>query len=145
MPSFNISLSPATSATIKARTNGDGRLPRNTGRSGVIERDLDRYYAGIERTRKRLAKLFTGDEAAALCDNLNGVMLDQNPELSIYGIPLNVADGVELSGLAEKWNLDASAFLSKVNSLNYLELCAIADAVERFWLRPGNEPRELFQ
>lgn len=135
---FNISLSSETTAQIDCRTEGDGRKKNTLGRSSVIDRDLDRYYTALRYARAELRKLFTGDEVAAIVDNLNGVWLSSPAEISIRGIALNVADGIALESLDQKWKVDGSALVQKLNSLTFTQSCALADAVEQFWMGDGS-------
>ena len=142
MPAKKISISLMESQeNVELRAgDGDGRRSDTLGTSGVIDRDLTRYYEALRRSRAKLRKIFQPNEIAAIMDNLNGVWLTHNPEIGIAGIPLNLIDGIELNGLDAKWKFHAGEFMQKIQgnngnipALSFLDLCAIADCAERFW------------
>lgn len=110
-------------------------------RSGVIDRDLTRYYEILRYGRQSLRERLSTAEISAILDNLNGVWLSE--PVSIRLIHANVADGLE-EGLAEKWKIDGPALVEKLKSLTFAESCALADAVERWWNRVGNSEQPEF-
>lgn len=130
---LSVTLSPDVVASIDERQAG-GR----TNRSGVIDRDLARYYETLKNARHHLRVLFSDAEIGALLDNLNGVWLTE--PMAVRSIPLNVVDGG--AELARKWQIDHLSFTNKVSSLHFAHLCALADAAERYWsaVRDGKDP-----
>lgn len=104
-------------------------------RSGVINRDLERYYETLKYGRQSLRDRLSTGEVSAILDNLNGCWLAE--PVSIRLIYANVADGLD-DGLAEKWNIDGPALVRKLKNLSFAELCALADAAERWWNRVAN-------
>lgn len=141
MPTLAVTIDQTTIDQISARTQGDGRRSDTLGKSQVVERDLDRYYTLLRYARADLRSLLSGNEIAAIVDNLNGVWLADSPEIGIRGIPLNVADGVQMSGLAQKWAIEGITLIEKLRDLSFVHLSALADAAERFWIAPeGKHP-----
>ena len=130
---LSVTLSPDVVASIDER-QAAGR----TNRSGVIDRDLARYYETLKAARHQLRVLFNDAELSALLDNLNGVWLAESIGLRL--IPLNVVDAS--AELARKWEIDAIALTNKVSNLHHVHLCALADAAERYWsaVRDGKDP-----
>lgn len=126
------------SITIQSETLSeiDDRGERGTAnRSGVIDRDLTRYYAILRYGRQALRDKFSAAEISAVLDNLNGVWLAE--PVSIRLIYANVSDALE-EGLAKKWEIDGPGLVEKLKTLPYAESCALADAVERWWNRVGD-------
>ena len=99
---------------------------------------IARYYETLKNARHHLRVLFSDAEIGALLDNLNGVWLTE--PMAVRSIPLNVVDGG--AELARKWQIDHLSFTNKVSSLHFAHLCALADAVERYWsaVRDGGDP-----
>lgn len=121
--------------------NGPGRPPSSSANI-VARRDLERYYAVLER---ELASInLTEREACLVCDANNGLMADP-PELACSPTMLwaNVSDGIRLLKLDEKWNapdayptgppVDGPALVAKLQALTPGQTMAVVDAIERFW------------
>lgn len=104
-------------------------------RSGVINRDMERYYEILKYGRQSLRDRLSTAEISAILDNLNGCWLTE--PVSIRLIYANVADGLD-DGLAEKWKIAGPALVEKLKSLSFAESCALADAAERWWNRVAN-------
>jgi hypothetical protein len=132
-----LSISPEIKQQITARAGGDGRSSERYGFSGVIERDLDRYYLALRYARAELREILSGDEVAAIVDNLNGVWM-MPAEVGVRLIWANVEDGIDLEQLDKKWGIDGAALVAKLKALNFIQSAALADAVERFWLGDGS-------
>ncbi len=114
----------------------DARGERGSAnRSGVINRDLERYYEILKYGRQSLRDRLSEGEVSAILDNLNGCWLAE--PVSIRLIYANVADGLE-DGLAEKWQIDGPELVQKLKNLSFAESCALADAAERWWNRVAN-------
>lgn len=138
---------PANKLSITLRdstlTAIDSRGERGAAnRSGVINRDLDRYYEILRYGRQSLRDKLSEAEVSAILDNLNGVWLAE--PVSIRLIYANVADGIELEGLDQKWKIDGPALIEKLRSLSFAESCALADAAERWWNRVANGDQPKF-
>jgi len=112
-------------------------------RSGVISRDLDRYYESLKRVRAELRKKLSDAEMSAILDNLDGVWMAE--PVSINLLYANVEDGIELEGLDKKWKIDGPALIEKLRSMSFIELCAITDAAEKWWTRVSNGEQPKFK
>lgn len=101
-------------------------------RSGVISRDLERYYESLKRARADLRKKFSGAEVSAIVENLKGVWMGEPVSISLL-IWATVADAIDLNRLDKRWKIDGKALVEKIRSLSFIEICALADAAERHW------------
>jgi hypothetical protein len=104
-----------------------------TMQSEDTHRHLERYELLLSDARKDLQKKFDGSELSLLADCWNGTWFE--PADSIRHISVEVADGIELDGLAAKWEVDPIRLVEKIIALSMLEKIALVDAVERFWQR----------
>lgn len=97
------------------------------GRSATIARMLGRYQ---EICRRRLPEL-SRDEWCLIADSLNGALSDppQSVAWSIHGIE----DSVRLDQIDAKWSVDWPALRERLQALDYAQLVAVVDLVERFW------------
>lgn len=115
-------------AVLRRELTARGGVERGEGVGVVAKRDLERYY---EALRRALADVdLNYEEAYALCDVLNGVILDATT------IPLmwaQVADAIRHNNLARKWGIDGESLILRLRSYSYIQLLAIVDAVERWW------------
>ena len=102
---------------------------RGDNRSAVVSRDLDRYYYMLSRALPSLRRLLSTDEVALLCDALNGTLWHAQ---TMPFLPAQIADALQF-GLAEKWEVDGSALVTKLAQLDLLQVFALVDAIERFW------------
>lgn len=112
---------------------------RGANRNEVAARDLARYYALLERTRATLA--LTEAEASAVCDALNGTILDEHTVSLLWA---EVDDACRV-GLAEKWRVDGPALVAQLRGLSYAQCVALYDAVERFWREPIDDVTATLQ
>lgn len=116
----------------------DARARPGVSRGAVANREVERYYALIGRELGRLP--FSEAEASAICDALNGTILEPSSIPLLRG---GIEDAVEGDDLATKWGIDGGALVSKLRELPLGALYALADAVERFWLDPNPLPEAL--
>lgn len=130
MPLEKVSITLRDSALTEVDKRGERG---EANRSGVISRDLERYYAALACARQSLRDKLNEAEMSAILDNLNGVWMAE--PVSIRLIYANVADGIELEGLDKKWKIDGAAMVEKLKALSFAESCALADAAERWWNR----------
>lgn len=108
---------------------------RGDNRSEQIRMDLSRYYRLLAEARGRLRTLLTPAELSAIIDIQNGHWYHER--LDLAEITANVADGCRLEGLDKKWNIDGSALLDKLRTLDLLSVHALTDATQRFWHAVG--------
>lgn len=135
---LSITLSP------DAITGIDARLDREGGnRSGVISRDLNRYYETLRRARAVLRGTFPQPEINLIADSLNGTM---NAEASLlYMTWAGVQDSIEMDGLDKKWEVNGAALINRLKNLTFAENAALVDAVERWWNRVGRGENPGFE
>lgn len=110
---YTIRLSPEAHAVI-----GEGM-----GLSARINTIAIRYGALVKRCRPALGR----GQWAAICDALNGTLID--PE-TISALWMDIED---CEGLGDKWNVDQRQLVEKLQTMDYGQLVAVAEAVERFW------------
>lgn len=127
---LSISFDPLTLDQVDAREGG---------RSTVIGRDLERYYAGLDRARAELRQKLSGEEVALIIDLFNATAWEPQ---SISYIWHEVEDGIRLDELDKKWKIDGPALIKKIKGLDYASCCALVDAAERFWaaVTAGEKP-----
>lgn len=104
------------------------RVRGSRERSATIARDLDRLYT-LYRYALRAVPLTAG-EACLLCDVLAGTLMDASSATMLWA---EVADGIQLDGLADKWGVDGDALVARLKGLDRLTCLALVDAAERFW------------
>lgn len=117
---------------------------RGPERSSVINRDLDRYYESLKAARIQLRQVLSDGEIGLLLDNLNGTLMSET-----YGVRLiyaNVEDAITYENIDTKWSVDGAVLVEKLRRMDFIQLCAIADAAERWWNRIAKgeqlEPKE---
>ncbi len=98
----------------------------------VARRDLERYYAVLQDSLRRLD--LTAGEACLIVDALNGTLMDA---VSYRLLWAEVSDAQRRQNLAEKWGVDGSQLVERLRALSPGELMAIIDAAERFWTLIG--------
>lgn len=135
---LSITLGPDAMAGIDARLDREGG-----NRSGVISRDLERYYEALRRARVALRGMFSQPEISLVADSLNGTL---NAEASLlYMTWAGVADSIELDGLDKKWKVNGPELVGKLRVISFAENAALVDAVERWWNRVGRGENPGFE
>src|SRR5262245_5444575 len=111
-------------------------------RSGVISRDMERYYDSLRRARADLRDtILSKAEISAIVDNFKDEsLLEMFSIRLIYG---SLPDMIELNGIEQKWGIDGKALVDKLRKLSFIESCALVDAIERHWYRvaQGQKPK----
>lgn len=121
------------------RTALEGRASASLSVDLVAKRDLGRYYTLLDAVRPT----FSEAEASLILDACNGIVWDQR---SVGFLWAEVADGIKLDGLDEKWGVDGGALVKRLRALPFAELQAIADASERWWgLAGAGEPVSVWK
>jgi len=119
---FNLTLPPDLFQAVTSRVRG----PRE--RSATIARDLGRLYDLYKLALREIQ--LTASEACLICDVLNGTWMDVGSADTLWA---EVADGIRLNGLDQKWGVDGEALIAKLKGLDRLTCLALVDAAERFW------------
>ena len=82
---------------------------------------------------------FSAEEAALVCDALNGVWLRDitgSPELILRSWWIEVEDGIKLNRLDAKWGVaDPAVLVAKCRAMSPGMSAAVIDAVGRWWHR----------
>jgi hypothetical protein len=97
--------------------------------------DLSRYYRLLAEARTRLREILTPAELAAIIDVQNGHWYHER--LDPVEIWANVEGGCRLEGLDTRHKIDGPALVEKLQSLDLLQVHALADATVRFWHAVG--------
>ena len=69
-------------------------------------------------------------EASAICDAINGTMLDESTWQLLWA---EIFDADRLNGLGEKWAIDAKELSARIQAASPGAKLALAEAVEEFW------------
>lgn len=142
----SVTLDPRILAEIDRRTekfSGEGN------RSAVISRHLDRYFSLLARARRELRELLSDGETMLIVDVLNSVGFWDT--LGIYMVAHEVADGISLDRLDQKWKVDGKALIEKLSNLTDAQHLALVDSVTMWWdrvakgERPAHMKAEVFK
>lgn len=114
---------------------------RGGNRSEIITRDLARLYDLYRHELAEAELKLTPGEASLIVDVLNGTLITQASHAGFLWA--EVADGIKLDGLAEKWNVGGEALVKRLQGLRLAQCLALVDAAERYWaaVSDGQEPR----
>lgn len=110
-----------------------GPLHNSISVSHRINRLGDRYREIMRRTQ--IEKKLTEAEWNLMRDSLNGTI--NEPASQITRLWHGIEDSIKLDGLAQKWDVDGDALLSKLRDLTYVEEVAAVEFVERWWIENG--------
>jgi hypothetical protein len=108
----------------------------------TVRADLERYYALLDRARKRLATELTREELGVLFYALKGSM--PQPYLVVASLEDAIIigrSGVVMAGAEEA---AMSSLLAKLRAMDDARLWALVDAVERRDGAGSLEPSEVF-
>ena len=125
-----------TAVRLRGSLEGDvdSRVTESAGRPSVIARDLERYYALLDRSLPRLAE----NEAMLVCDVINGRLYGTPGFSPSVWLVAEIEDAFKLNNLDKKWDVDADEFRAKLERLSPVEALALIDAAERFWARASD-------
>jgi hypothetical protein len=112
-------------------------LQRGENTSAIGFRDLKRYYALLNYHLLEIS--LTASEASFLCDVLKDYRLEHDPEQA-KTIWKQVKQGIQQDHLDQKWSVNGEGFIHKLQALTHLQLIALVDAVERYWIRELSSP-----
>lgn len=96
----------------------------------VVARDVERYHALLRDARRPLRDQFSRAELMLIVDSCNGTLFEPS---TVCALPFNIEDSISLDRLDEKWGVDGSALLAKLQALSPVQTQSLVDAVERFW------------
>lgn len=101
-------------------------LDRDRSAGAIAARDLQRYYAALDRASRALP--LSEPEWNYLRDILNGSALDETTAAYLWA---EVADAIEAT--EAHWGIDAADLSARLRGLDGIALLAICDAIERWW------------
>jgi hypothetical protein len=102
-----------------------------------LEYTLDAFPALYRRTLHDLKGKFSRGELCLMIDVFNATAL--TPQLAGQQIGANVADGIELDHLDEKWEIDGDALNAKIDALTIFEASCLEIWANGFWYRSNPE------
>lgn len=103
----------------------------------VAARDLGRLYDLLEVEHARLAPTFSDAEWMLLRDACNGTLWETSTIRLLWA---EVADAIDLAGLATKWGVDdPRPFMARLRALTPLQSLAVVDAIERWWIAQAGD------
>ncbi len=124
---------------IKERTLHDPQWPiSEVELARVINDALQRYFYLLEEKRERLEDCFYESEIGLMCDACNGTRWNMK---TIRFLPRSIEDALEVDRLDEKWEVNGEYLVRKLKELDLLSMCALVDAIERFWSGPYHKER----
>lgn len=123
----SVLLYPRVETELNLRIGTDGN------RTGVLNKHLERYFAMLAESRRRLRQQFSDREIALLVDLFNGTLFADTFSISYLAAEVEDAE----DEWSPKWGVDRDALLDKLHGLSYADSAALVDAIERWWDRVG--------
>jgi len=113
---------------------GDGHDNMNVSFS--LSRLIGRYSYILYAHRAELHSKFSDNELSLILDSCNGVAFMEIVSMRLLWA--NIADGIDIDQLDDKWEVDGAALVDKLRSLSLMENIAMVDAIKCWWNRVGN-------
>jgi hypothetical protein len=107
--------------------------------SAIGLRDLKRYYALLNHHLLEIT--LTSGEASLICKVLKDYRFEDNLAQS-RTIWQQIDNVIQQDQLNQKWSVNREAFIRKLQDLTHLQIVALVDAVERYWVREQSNPQE---
>lgn len=117
-------------------------LQRGGNPSTIGLRDLKRYYALLNYHLLEIS--LTASEASFLCEVLKDYRFENDPEQA-RTIWRQVEQGIQQDHLDQKWSVNGAGFIHKLQALTHLQMVALVDAIERYWVQELSNPHESLQ
>jgi hypothetical protein len=122
-------------APVSVRVSGlephlTARVGPDAPTSGLIRRDLERYYAVLADSLREVN--LTQAEASLVVDAMNGTLMEPHSYRLLWA---SVSEAIHDEGLDEKWDVDGPALVEKLRALSPGATLALVDACERYWQR----------
>jgi hypothetical protein len=114
-------------------------LKRGDNTSTVGLRDLKRYYALLNYHLLEIS--LTTDEAKLICEALKDYQFEDDPEQT-RTIWKQVDTVIRQNQSDPKWSVNREALIRKLQGLTDLQVVALVDAVERYWVREESNSHE---
>jgi hypothetical protein len=114
-------------------------LERGEDIKAIESRDLKRYYALLNYHLLELTLVTS--EVNLICEALKDYRIEDDSEQARV-IWKHVKTAIQRNQLDEKWGINGSAIIRKLQDLNHLQIIALVDAVERYWIRGKSNHQE---
>jgi len=92
---------------------------------------VEMFRALYRKTLTDLKGYFTTDELNLIIEVHNSVLL--LPAMSGQHLPADVADGIALDGLDEKWKIDGKELNDKISKLHIFQIACLEIWANGFW------------
>lgn len=104
--------------------------------NGGVNDAIDALIAIRKKALSELRNYFTPGEWSFLADSLNGSLTYNLFRVNAGALAQHCMDSEQYDGTATKWDVDMTAFLSKLNILSGAQVEAVYFRVEQFWNNP---------
>lgn len=118
----------------------------------VLEGHQDQRSARLNSVAERYLDIVSRDcpalseaEWCAICDALNGYWMGAGDAAGVRLAWAEIEDADRLSGLGEKWGVDAQAIAGRLREYTAGQQVAVAEVVQRFWSHPDLPAREALE
>jgi hypothetical protein len=102
---------------------------------------LDSFPPLYRRTLQDLKGIFLEPELMLMIDVFNSTAL--TPALAGQHLEIQVADGIELDGLDEKWKVDKEKILKKISALPLFSAACLEIWANGFWYANEDDQKDL--
>ena len=106
--------------------------------NGGVNDAIDALISIRKKALSELRNYFTPGEWSFLADSLNGSMTFNLFRVNAGALAQHCMDSEQYDGTATKWQVDMTAFLSKLNILSGAQVEAVYFRVEQFWNNPNS-------
>ena len=125
----NINIGAATAAALDARRR-DGET-----RTSRLDTDLADYYSLLADGMRTARLALSPAEASLILDVQNGTIASPIASWAGGALAHQVSDGIALDGLAEKWGIDGSALVAKLDKIGDVPCIALVDWAAGVWAK----------
>lgn len=92
---------------------------------------VEMFQPAYNWTLKEIRGIFSMGELGLMLDVMNGVWL--LPGLIGQHLLADVADGIALDGMDEKWEIQKDGIINKLQGLTFFQMCVLELWCKRFW------------
>jgi hypothetical protein len=115
-------------AFVRPSTGERGKITVSAAALEIFEQAVPALYSV---TLGEIKGLFTNGEISLMLDVSKGLLL--TPMILGQHLPIEVEDGIDLNGLAEKWNVDRDTLLEKLERLSTTQIAVLETVLNDFW------------
>ncbi|MGB6065639.1 MAG: hypothetical protein WBG50_12590 [Desulfomonilaceae bacterium] len=113
---------------LRPSTDETGRITLSADAMDTFAQAIPNLYSV---TLGEIKGLFTAGEVNLMLDVSNGLLL--MPMILGQHLSHEVEDGIDLNGLAEKWDIDRDALLEKLARLSTTQIAVLETVLNDFW------------